>query len=155
VAEGKSRIPDFLPFAVHILSVDLFFYLGIAADLIARGRASHRADIAYLYYLPFCSIFTSADKLHKGIAPLFMRDHQMFLPGEQLKEEMKKLNDYYSSLPPEVLNRGNDDFCEISTRGHDVSHNEVVGSLRSRVAQVGGQSTEARRKYAGCSSGTG
>ncbi|WP_216842980.1 hypothetical protein [Granulicella sp. S190] len=112
-AEGKPPIQNFLPYFVHVFTVDLFFYLGIAADLISRNRASHRADIAYLYYLPFCSIFTSADKLHKGIAPLFLKDHQIFLPGDELKAEMKKLNNHYSSLPQEVLDRGMMNFAKF------------------------------------------
>lgn len=112
-AEGKPAIRDFFPYAVHVLTVDLFFYFGIAADLISRNRASHRADIAYLYYLPLCSIFTSADKLHKGIAPLFLRSYQIFLPGEELKAEMKKLNEHYSNLPQEVLDRGMMNFAKF------------------------------------------
>jgi hypothetical protein len=112
-SEGKPLIRDFLPYFTHVFTVDLFFYLGMAADLISRNRASHRADIAYLYYLPFCSIFTSGDKLHKAIAPLFVRDHQMFLSGEDLKAEMRKLNDHYASLPPEVLGRGMMEFAKF------------------------------------------
>jgi hypothetical protein len=38
-AEGKPPIRNFLPYFVHVFTVDLFFYLGIAADLISRNRA--------------------------------------------------------------------------------------------------------------------
>lgn len=112
-AEGKPPIRDFFPYSIHILTVDLFFCLGIAADLISRERASHRADIAYLYYLPFCFIFTSADKLHKSTAPLFVRSHQIFLPGEELKAEMKRLNGHYSSLPQEIPAGGMMNFAKF------------------------------------------
>jgi hypothetical protein len=118
-AEGKPPICDFFPYSIHVLTVDLFFYFGIAADLISRNRASHRADIAYLYYLPFCSIFTSADKLHKGIAPLFIRSHQTFLPGEELKAEMKKLNEHYSNLPQESLAGGMMNFAKFPPQSTD------------------------------------
>ena len=49
---------------MHMFSVDFFFHLAIAADLISRvrpeGKADNKVDIAYLYYLPFCMVFVSA-----------------------------------------------------------------------------------------------
>lgn len=43
---------------MHMFSVDFFFHLAIAADLISRpeGKADNKVDIAYLYYLPFWSL---------------------------------------------------------------------------------------------------
>src|SRR5206468_400309 len=67
---GKPPISSFAPYFRHIVSVDLFFNLAIAADLIGRGRPSHKIDVAYLYYLPFCMVFTSRDRLHEAIVPL-------------------------------------------------------------------------------------
>jgi hypothetical protein len=89
-----------------MMAVDMFFYLGMAADLISRSRASHRVDIAYLYYLPFCMVFTSNDKLHINIAPLFLRENQTFVSGADFKAELKKMNDHYSALPEETLVKG-------------------------------------------------
>ncbi|MCK5450798.1 MAG: hypothetical protein KAI70_03425, partial [Candidatus Omnitrophica bacterium] len=60
----KPKIRQFAPYFTHIFSVDLFFYFAIASDLIGRGRPSHKIDLTYLYYLPFCMVFTSNDKLH-------------------------------------------------------------------------------------------
>ena len=78
---GKPPIAEFLPFFRHMFAVDMFFYLGMTADLISRSRASPKVDITYLYYLPFCMIFTSDDKLHINIAPLFLRENQTFVSG--------------------------------------------------------------------------
>jgi len=63
-------------------------------------------DIAYLYYLPFCTLFVSSDKLHRQCAPLFMRADQEFVWGGDLKAELGKLNLYFSSLPGEVRRQG-------------------------------------------------
>jgi len=104
--EGKKNIRDFAPYFAHVFSVDFFFYLAIAADLISSGRASHKIDLAYLYYLPFCMVFTSGDKLHASIAPLFLRENQTFVLGSDLKKDLEKLNSHYATLPDEIKNRG-------------------------------------------------
>jgi len=105
-ASGCPSIRKFAPYFTHVLSVDLFFLFGIGADLIGRGRPSHKIDVAYLYYLPFCMVFTSNDRLHKALVPLFLRSNQSFIPGEELKEDLGKLDTRYDSLPQETKARG-------------------------------------------------
>lgn len=82
--------------------MDLFFYFSLAADLISPNRPSNKIDIAYLYYLPFCMVFTSNDNLHKQAVPLFLRKDQVFIPGAELKADLKKLDEHYSQLPDHV-----------------------------------------------------
>jgi|CXWL01.1.fsa_nt_gi hypothetical protein len=105
-SEGRPRLDAFAPYFSYIFSVDLFFYLAIAADLIGRGRASHKVDIAYLYYLPFCMVFSSNDNLHKDIVPLFLRDNQTFVPGTELKADLRSLDLHYEKLPDEIKQKG-------------------------------------------------
>lgn len=104
--KGRPLIREYAPYFTHILTVDLFFYTAIAADLISRERPSHKIDIAYLYYLPFCMIFTSNDKLHELIAPLFLKNYQTFIKGLDLKAELNKLDQHYSTLPDKIKNQG-------------------------------------------------
>ena len=52
--------------------------------------------------LPFCKIFVSNDKLHKKTASLFLRDDQDFISGEELKQNLKALNNHFHQLPNEV-----------------------------------------------------
>jgi len=103
---GRPPIRQFAPYFTHILSVDLFFMFGIGTDLIGKGRPSHKIDVAYLYYLPFCMVFTSNDKLHKALAPIFLRPNQSFISGEELKADLKKLDTHFDALPAEVKERG-------------------------------------------------
>jgi hypothetical protein len=77
--DGKPPIKEFAPFTAHVMTVDLFFCLALGADLIGRERRSNKIDIAYLYYLPFCMIFTSRDKLHQKTAPLFASESGQLL----------------------------------------------------------------------------
>lgn len=103
---GKPPIRKFAPYFTHVFSVDLFFNLAVAADLIGRGRPSHKIDLAYVYYLPFCSVFTSNDKLHAEIVPFFLRPNQTFVIGSELKADLAKLDRHYDALPDDVKKRG-------------------------------------------------
>ena len=91
-ASSRPSIRKFAPYFTHVLSVDLVFLFGIGADLIGRGRPSLKIDIAYLYYLPFCMVFTSNDHLHKSLTPLFLRPNQSFVSGKELKADLGKLD---------------------------------------------------------------
>lgn len=103
---GGPPIAIFAPYTAHVLTVDLFFNLAVGADLISRERPSNKIDIAYLYYLPFCMIFVSNDKLHARTAKCFLKDNQLFLDGSELKADLVKLDEHYSLLPDEVKVRG-------------------------------------------------
>jgi hypothetical protein len=78
----------------------------MSANLISNARASYKIDIAYLYYLPFCMVFASNDKLHKRTVPLFLRSEQVFVDGIELKADLAKLDALYSKLPEEVREQG-------------------------------------------------
>lgn len=106
VRDGRRPLKEFAPYFVHVFSVDLFFYLAIAADLIGRERPSHKVDLAYLYYLPFCMVFTSNDKLHADIVPFFLRPNQTFVPGTDLKADLSRLDKHYDTFPDETKKRG-------------------------------------------------
>ena len=104
-AAGKPPLREYAPYFMHMFSVDFFFHLAIAADLISRvrpeGKADNKVDIAYLYYLPFCMVFVSSDNLHKRVVPLFLRADQTFVEGPDLKADLKRIDEYYTQLPKE------------------------------------------------------
>lgn len=87
------------------------------ADAIAiprvcpTGKADNKVDIAYLYYLPFCHVFTSRDNLHKRVVPLFLREDQTFVDAGELKADLAKLDAHYSALPEEVKTTGFHSFA--------------------------------------------
>ena len=54
-------------------------------------RASNVIDLQYLYYLPFCRVFTSGDKFHKDVAPLFMQPNQVFVDPVKLRADLKMI----------------------------------------------------------------
>jgi hypothetical protein len=103
---GTPPIASFAPYAAYVTAVQLFFQLAVSLDLISGDRPSNAVDIAYLYYLPFCMVFTSSDKLHMKTVPLFLRPDQIFLPGNELKADLRRLDEHFSAQPSEVLERG-------------------------------------------------
>ena len=96
----------FAPYAAHVLAVEAFFQIALEASLISSDRPSNRVDIAYLYYLPFCMVFVSSDKLHRKCAPLFLRENQSFIWGPELKSALSELNEHYSCLPESEKEKG-------------------------------------------------
>ncbi|HXV80432.1 MAG TPA: hypothetical protein VEG60_11175 [Candidatus Binatia bacterium] len=103
---GRPAVRHFAPYFRYVLSVDIFFYLAIGADLISRVRPSNKIDFAYLYYLPFSMVFASNDTLHSRVVPLFLRSYQTFVEGAALKEDLGKLDRYFSLFPEEIKNEG-------------------------------------------------
>lgn len=104
-------IRHFAPYFCHVLSVELSFYFAMGSDLISRDRPSHKVDLAYLYYLPFCMVFASEDKLHAALVPPFLREFQTFCKGTELKNGLRKINEHYNTLPQEVRDRGISSFA--------------------------------------------
>jgi hypothetical protein len=105
---GKRRPPirEHVPYFVFMLSINIFFHLVLPTELLRRVKPSHQVDLAYLYYLPFCMVFTSKDRFHEQIVPLFLDPFQTFVSGDDLKAEMKKLVEHYSRLPESDLDSG-------------------------------------------------
>jgi len=105
-ASGRPALNTFAPYAAYAVTVEIFFQLAVAADLISSDRPSNRTDIAYLFYLPFSYLFVSGDKLHQKCTPLFLRDKQEFVWGPDLKADLKRMNAYYLTLPEAVREKG-------------------------------------------------
>lgn len=106
VARRRPPLREHVPYFVFMLTINMFFCLVLPTQLLRNVRASHHVDLAYLYYLPFCSVFTSKDNFHTQIVPLFLGPMQDFVNGIDFKEDLEKLNALYSALPDEVLRTG-------------------------------------------------
>ena len=103
---GQPALSTFAPYAAYVITVVIFFHISIAAKLISAERTSNLTDIAYLFYLPFCMMFVSNDKLHCRTAKLFLRPDQEFVWGFDLKADLNRLNIHYSTLPKKERDQG-------------------------------------------------
>lgn len=103
---GCPLLINFAPYIAYVLEIQLFFRIATMANLITGDQLSNQVDIAYLFYLPFCMLFVSSDRLHQKCAPLFLRDDQEFIWGEDLKKDLRKLNAHYLQIPDSTRNKG-------------------------------------------------
>ncbi|WP_319589542.1 SEC-C domain-containing protein [uncultured Draconibacterium sp.] len=95
-AENKS-VKVFAPYAFFCGKVKILFDLALRFDLVGT-RPTNLLDLQYLYYLPFAKLFTSNDKFQKSLAPFLMDSNQEFIDGMELKNDLKNLANYRSTL---------------------------------------------------------
>ena len=103
---GKPPLAVFAPYTAFVLEVEVFFQIALLSNLISSERASNRLDIAYLFYLPFCTIFVSNDRLHRSCAPLFLRPNQEFVWGPDLKANLGQINAHHLKLSQGKMEEG-------------------------------------------------
>lgn len=101
----SSPLKEFAPYAAHVLLIEIFFYIAINSELIPQ-EINSKSDFAYLYYLPFCMVFVSSDKLHRRCAPLFLRQDQAFIWGHDMKADLRKIDQFYDALPAAEKEKG-------------------------------------------------
>jgi hypothetical protein len=111
--DRKKPPRAYRPYFVHMLSINIFFSLVLKTQLLKNVKASHQIDLAYLYYLPFCAVFSSRDNFHVQVAPLFMHPAQQFVHGDDLKADLKKLDELYLQLPKDALEKGFYSFAPV------------------------------------------
>lgn len=103
---GEMSLETFAPYTAFVLKVSLFFYLAMGSHLIGRERTSNMVDIAYLYYLPFCQVFTSNDKLHRTLVPYFIDPAHRFVDGRDMKSALKEMVAYGDEHVDEIEEMG-------------------------------------------------
>ena len=108
---SSPPLKEFAPYVAYVLTIEIFFYIAINSDLIPK-KINSKNDFAYLFYLPFCMVFVSSDNLHRRCAPLFLKDNQEFIWGPDLKEDLKKIDTHFDSLPDTEKEKG---LYEIAT----------------------------------------
>ncbi len=100
--QGGPDLRVFSPYAAFALRIELMYHIGVQKS---RMSVAQRIDMTYLFYLPFCQVFVSADWIHKDCAPLFLREDQDFIWGPDLKDALKVLNEQYAGLPEDEKNK--------------------------------------------------
>lgn len=103
---GDVSLQTFAPYTAFVLKVSLFFYIGMGSNLIGRERKSNMVDVSYLYYLPFCQVFASSDKLHRTVAPYFLGSDRRFLDGRDLKAALREIVRYGEEHMTEIEEMG-------------------------------------------------
>jgi hypothetical protein len=103
---GRLPLAEYAPYARFVLLIEIFFEMALATGKISADRPSNINDLAYLFYLPFCMVFLSTDRLHRACAPLFMRPDQQFLWGADVKADLRANHEALMQLPEADRLRG-------------------------------------------------
>ena len=93
----SKKMEDFSRFAFHCCKVKLFFDFALSSGLVGT-RSTNILDLQYLYYLPFCLLFSTNDKFQLQIAPFLIAENQKVILGSELKSDLKFLVDYCETL---------------------------------------------------------
>ena len=93
VSDWMDRVGDIDDPETEALIFVLF--LGAYKFGLLPKKADDQIDLEYLFYLPFCHVFSTMDKFHMTLAPSLMRKDQVLLPGEDLKKGIQEIE----SLP--------------------------------------------------------
>lgn len=103
----STTFMDFAPYAYYCFLVENVFIWGLANDLIPTSKkAKAHIDIEYVYYFPYVRIFSSNDKLHSELWNVFRDDEQQaFISGNELAEDLRKLELHFQSLSDEEQNK--------------------------------------------------
>lgn len=105
-AAGEPTLAELAPYAHFVLRIEVFFEIALATGKISADRPSNLNDIAYLFYLPFCMVFLSTDRLHRTCAPLFMSPNQQFLWGADVKADLQENHLALMQRPEDERKRG-------------------------------------------------
>jgi len=108
---GSASFINYAPYAAHVMAVELFFQIALAANLIGTMNPANRTDTAYLFYAPFCHVFVSSDNLHRRCAPHFLRADQSFVWGYDLKADLRRLIEHYKDPSEEEKEKGLSHFA--------------------------------------------
>lgn len=92
-----ETIKGFSPYVHYCLVVSLIFRFGLARGLVST-RATNWVDMDYLYYIPFCSVFTSRDRLHIDLISPLLTQEQIFIHGDQLKADLSKMAAWWEAM---------------------------------------------------------
>ncbi|NTX41464.1 hypothetical protein HUA78_44250 [Myxococcus sp. CA033] len=92
----ETFMKAFAPFAYHCLRALLMLFVA-SRDAHVKAKPTDLVDLQYLYYLPFCYVFSSDDKVHRILAPLLIRPDQTFVRAPELKSALRELAGYFDA----------------------------------------------------------
>lgn len=94
---GQPLFEKFAPYAFYCYSIRMLFDTGMAFNLIGT-RKTNVIDLQYLFYLPFCMVFTSNDNLHKNLTTPLLNEKQTFVDAGELKKDLARISARWNAL---------------------------------------------------------
>lgn len=108
---GRPPVIRLFPLTASLARLRLFFYLAVVHGVVTT-RSSNEIDFQYFEYLPFTRVFSSSDKLHSDMFPIFANSYNYFVPGPDLKQALREMADFYEAMPLEEKSEGSYSYAE-------------------------------------------
>jgi len=99
---GEPPLRQFAPYSFFCAVVTFTHQFGVLRGFF-NTRAKDLYDLQYVFYLPFCNVFSSSDNFLKAIVPALMRKDQIFISGDELKSDLAKLVECRNQLTGDAL----------------------------------------------------
>lgn len=131
IAYGRPPIRYFLPYTHFCMRLSMLFMHGVGLGIIGQ-RPTNLMDLQYLYYLPFCMVFTSADRLHMDLAPLFIGKNQRFVASDLMQAALRELVAYYREHKAELKAQGIMNFAAYPPLDRHTLIHDLYDSLMPR-----------------------
>lgn len=94
-----TTIVSRLPYSTHVLKVYMAYACSLARGL-AGPRTTDRVDLQYLFFAPFCQVFTSSDRFHRYFWPA-VTSSSIFVWGPDLKNDLARRAELRTSMTRE------------------------------------------------------
>jgi len=96
---GSPMFKERFRYAHYVYRVTISFLCAIHSELIpSGGGAKPHLDLEYLYYLPFCMVFCSDDRVHRILGPIVSPSDKMLITSNDLRTASIELTSFLESL---------------------------------------------------------
>lgn len=92
-----GSLQSYAPYAHHCLLALMSLFVAWKHHQISWGP-THMLDLQYMYYLPFCHVFVSEDRVHRFLAPVLIRPNQSFVTMTDFKAGLREVTDRWQSF---------------------------------------------------------
>lgn len=101
---GFPLLQVFAPYAFYYYRVNVIFLLSLRYGYLSASKdAKSQIDIEYIYYLPFCHIFSSKDDEQSDIAKLLLSSNQDFIHADKLKSDIRLIKNHFETFSKEQI----------------------------------------------------
>lgn len=128
LSSGEPPLVDCGHYANFCARTFLLFVILLQNRNLLGPRPTHRLDLDYCLYLPFCEVFSSGDRFHELLVPLLAGEDQDFVPIRELKLDLRRLAEERAALSLEQLRYRDQHYGPYPVEAPD----SIVSKLWSR-----------------------
>lgn len=93
----SPQLEKFAPYAWHCFRASYLAHFAMVLDFVPT-LSTNLFDLEYLFYSPFCMVFSSGDRFLARLAPEILGSDQTFVHSDDLKGDLKWLVDEWEGL---------------------------------------------------------